>query len=131
MLLDLPGSSYWKGWERFVTEEVATRGLINPGDVSLYRIVDRVEDAATEILGFYRNYHSLRWVGDTLVIRLESRPTEAEAAALSERVRRRPPSPDPRSWTPRCRPSDAARTSRSWPAWPSASTASPTPASAS
>ena len=51
MLLDLPGSSYWKGWERFVTEEVATRGLINPGDVSLYRIVDRVEDAAAEILG--------------------------------------------------------------------------------
>ena len=29
----------------------------------LYRIVDRVEEAAAEILGFYRNYHSLRWVG--------------------------------------------------------------------
>ena len=83
VLLDLPGSSYWKGWERFVTEEVATRSLINPGDVSLYRIVDRVEDAAAEILGFYRNYHSLRWVGDTLVIRLESTPTAEEVAQLS------------------------------------------------
>ena len=72
VLLDLPGSSYWKGWERFVTEEVATRGLISADDISLYRIVDRVEDAAAEILGFYRNYHSLRWVGDTLVIRLEA-----------------------------------------------------------
>ncbi len=85
VLLDMPGSSYWKGWERFVTEEVATRNLINPEDTVLYRIVDRVEDAAAEILGFYRNYHSLRWVGDTLVVRLESRPTEAEAAALSAR----------------------------------------------
>ncbi len=45
----------------------------------------RVEDAAGEILGFYRNYHSLRWVGDTLVLRLESAPTPEEAAHLSER----------------------------------------------
>ena len=85
VLLDLPGSSYWKGWERFVTEEVATRGLISPGDASLYRIADRVEDAAAEILGFYRNYHSLRWVGDTLVSASKPRPTAEEVAELSER----------------------------------------------
>jgi hypothetical protein len=84
VLLEIPGGSYWKAWERFVTEEVASRRLISRGDTCLYRIVDRVEDAAREILGFYRNYHSLRWVGDTLVIRLESRPTDAEAAQLSE-----------------------------------------------
>src|ERR1700749_2712719 len=84
VLLDLPGSTYWTAWERFVSDEVATRHLINAEDVRLFRIVDRVEDAAAEILGFYRNYHSLRWVGDTLVIRLESRPTGAEADLLSE-----------------------------------------------
>jgi uncharacterized protein (TIGR00730 family) len=85
VLLEMPGSSYWKGWERFLSEEVVTRDLVSPGDAALYRIVERVEDAAEEILGFYRNYHSLRWVGDTLVIRLESRPTELEAADLSDR----------------------------------------------
>jgi uncharacterized protein (TIGR00730 family) len=84
VLLEIPGGGYWKAWEEFVTHEVASRNLISPDDTCLYRIVDRVEDAAREILGFYRNYHSLRWVGDTLVIRLESRPTEAEAAGLSE-----------------------------------------------
>ncbi len=84
VLLEIPGGSYWKAWERFVTEEVAARHLISAGDTCLYRIVDRVEDAAQEILGFYRNYHSLRWVGDTLVIRLESRPTGAEVVRLSE-----------------------------------------------
>jgi len=85
VLLEIPGGSYWKGWERFVSEEVVSRNLVHPGDTCLYRIVDRVEDAAAEILGFYRNYHSLRWVGNTLVIRLESKPTEAEAAELSDR----------------------------------------------
>ena len=87
VLLDLPGSSYWKGWERFVAEEVVSRRLVGTGDACLYRIVDRVEDAAREILGFYRHYHSLRWVGRTLVIRLESKPTEAEAPRQSEKFR--------------------------------------------
>ncbi|MGH9095185.1 MAG: LOG family protein, partial [Acidimicrobiales bacterium] len=84
VLLESPDGSYWKGWQRFVADEVASRGLVGAGDASLYRIVDRVEDAAAEILGFYGNYHSLRWVGDTLVIRLQGRPTDEEAAALGE-----------------------------------------------
>jgi uncharacterized protein (TIGR00730 family) len=85
VLLEIPGGSYWKGLEHFLAEEVMSRDLVSPGDTALYRIVDRVEDAAVEILGFYRNYHSLRWVGNTLVIRLESKPTDAEAAELTER----------------------------------------------
>lgn len=83
VLLELPGGSYWKGWQRFVDEEVASRRLINPVDSSLFCIADGVEEAAAEILGFYRNYHSLRWVGDTLVLRLQARPTDDEVAELS------------------------------------------------
>jgi uncharacterized protein (TIGR00730 family) len=83
VLLEVPGGSYWHGWARFVAEEVASRRLINPEDHAFYRITDRVEDAAAEILGFYRNYHSLRWVGDTLVIRLESKPSREEVGQLS------------------------------------------------
>ena len=83
VLLDAPGGSYWHGWQRFVEQEVAGRRLINPDDRTLYLVSDSVEEAAAEILGFYRNYHSLRWVGDTLVIRLQNRPTEDEVAELS------------------------------------------------
>lgn len=84
VLLELPEGSYWRGWQRFVDEEVSARGLINPVDHSLYHIADSVEEAAAEIVGFYRNYHSLRWVGDTLVVRMQARPTTGEAEALSE-----------------------------------------------
>jgi uncharacterized protein (TIGR00730 family) len=84
VLLEMPGGGYWRGLERFVKDEVASRGLISPGDDHLYRIVDSVQNAAAEILGFYRNYHSIRWVGDTLVIRLEARPTEEEVKGLSD-----------------------------------------------
>jgi uncharacterized protein (TIGR00730 family) len=85
VLLEVPGNNYWKSLERFLIDEVAARNMISPGDTYLYRIVDTVEDAAAEVLGFYRNYHSLRWVGDTLVLRLEARPTEEEVADLSDR----------------------------------------------
>ena len=84
VLLEVPGPSYWRGWENFLVSEVESRGMIDPNDTCLYRIVETIEDAAAEVLGFYRNYHSLRWVGDTLVLRLEAAPTEDEVAGLSE-----------------------------------------------
>jgi uncharacterized protein (TIGR00730 family) len=84
VLLEVPGGSYWKAWERFLVDEVSTRGLISAGDTSLFLITDDVTEAAAELLGFYRNYHSLRWVGDRLIARLQAAPTPAEVAALSE-----------------------------------------------
>ena len=65
-------------------EEVAGNGMISPEDQSLYRVTDNVEAALEEIDVFYRNYHSLRYVGDRLVLRLRSEPTRAELRRLSE-----------------------------------------------
>ncbi|HET9732888.1 MAG TPA: TIGR00730 family Rossman fold protein [Acidimicrobiales bacterium] len=82
VLLDVPDGTYWRGWERFVTEEVATRALISPEDAALYRITDNAAAAVEELLGFYRNYHSCRWVGDRLVLRLRGLPPPATLASL-------------------------------------------------
>jgi uncharacterized protein (TIGR00730 family) len=84
VLLDLPGGDFWHSWAEWVDAAVATRGLISPDDSVLYRITDDVAAASGEILDFYRNYHSLRYVGDTMVIRLRARPTPEEVAALDE-----------------------------------------------
>jgi hypothetical protein len=84
VLLEVPGGTYWHAWEHWITTEVEPRKLINPDDRFFYRITDSVEEAASEILGFYRNYHSMRFVGPTLVLRLNTRPTDLELAALSE-----------------------------------------------
>ena len=43
------------------------------------------EEATDEILGFYRNYHSTRCVGDVLVLRLQVQPSKAELADLNRR----------------------------------------------
>jgi uncharacterized protein (TIGR00730 family) len=84
VMLEVPGGTYWRAWEEWVAAEVEARNLINPNDRLFYRITDSVEGAASEILNFYRNYHSLRFVGDILVIRLQAPPKPDEVAALSE-----------------------------------------------
>jgi hypothetical protein len=84
VLLDVPQGTYWKGWKRFVEEEVASRGLVEADDLSLYKIAADVEEAARELLGFFRNYHSVRWVGDLLVVRLRKLPTRAQLSELND-----------------------------------------------
>ena len=46
-------------------------GLVSPDDPSLYTITDNLEVACHAITGFYRVYHSSRYVGNQLVIRLK------------------------------------------------------------
>jgi uncharacterized protein (TIGR00730 family) len=84
VLLEVEGGTYWHEWEEFVRQEVGRRGLISDDDCVLYRITDDADVAVSEITGFYRNYHSRRFVGDTLVLRLRAEPTDAEVAALAE-----------------------------------------------
>ncbi len=84
VLLEMPGGSYWHGLERFLHDEVQGAGMVGPADSSLYLITDSVEEAIGEIECFYRNYHSVRFVGDRLVVRLQAEPTDEELAQLND-----------------------------------------------
>ena len=83
VLLEVPGGTYWRAWERFIREEVLARGLISEEDLALYRITDDTDVARDELLGFFRNYHSIRFVGQRLVIRLRAAPTDDEVETLN------------------------------------------------
>jgi uncharacterized protein (TIGR00730 family) len=83
VLLDVPGGTYWQTWDRFVRDEFAGRGLIDVDDHNLYLITDDVGAACDEIQGFYRNFHSVRYVGATLVIRLQRAPSPEALERLS------------------------------------------------
>jgi hypothetical protein len=85
VLVETPGGSYWHGWRRFLTEEAIRPGWISPEDVELFRVANTEDEAVQQVLGFYRNYHSSRWVGDLLVLRLQVAPSRAELADLNRR----------------------------------------------
>ncbi len=70
VLLDRPRGTYWKTWQRYVEEHILRRGMISRDDLALYKVTDNVDTAVEEITSFYRVYHSSRYVGPRLVIRL-------------------------------------------------------------
>lgn len=82
VLLDEPGGTFWPSFAQFLRDEPAKRGLIDDDDLDLFLCTDDVQVAADDVLGFYRNYRSLRWVGDQLVIRMERGPNDEQLAAL-------------------------------------------------
>ena len=77
VLVEEPGGDYWAAWRKSVEENLLGRNLISPEDLSLFRIVETVGDAVEEMQRFYRVYHSSRYVGNRLVIRLR-RPLAPE-----------------------------------------------------
>jgi len=85
VLLDVPGGTYWDGWSRFLAEEVEPRGLVAPDDRAFFTITDDVAAASAELLAFYRNYRSCRWVGDLLVLRMAIHPDRSQLADLNRR----------------------------------------------
>ncbi|MCS7470266.1 LOG family protein [Stieleria sp. ICT_E10.1] len=85
VLLDHPQGSYWSDLGKFIDKQLLGGGMISPDDVALYRITNDVDAAIDEILGFYRRYHSMRYVRDRLVFRLkESLPDEKMEKIQSE-----------------------------------------------
>lgn len=84
VLLDVPGGTYWARWADFVAQELVGAGLVEPEDHELYLITDNVARAVDEVQQFWRSYHSIRWVGDRLVVRLRHSPTDAELAELND-----------------------------------------------
>lgn len=84
VLIDKPGGTYWLEWDAYIQKNLAHRQLINPEDRKLYTITDDLETACAAISDFYRVYHSSRYVGDLLVIRLNQALSDAEVATLNE-----------------------------------------------
>jgi hypothetical protein len=58
------------------------RRLISPEDLGLFRITSSVEEAIQEIRLFYRRFHSTRYVGRQLAMRLQSPISAEQVAAL-------------------------------------------------
>ncbi len=87
VLLDVPNGTYWSGWTRFVDEELVGAGLVSEHDHDLYLVTDDVAAAVSEIETFWHSYHSIRWVGDRLVLRLRYAPTAEEITQLDRDFR--------------------------------------------
>jgi hypothetical protein len=84
VLIDRPGGTYWKTWDKHVREHLLRDQLISPDDLNLYQITDDTDQAVKIITRFYRNFHSTRFVKDLFVIRLKHAPSKSALEAMNE-----------------------------------------------
>ncbi len=83
VFVDVPGGSYWREWEEWVRTHLAARGLVSEHDLGLFRVTDDAAAAVHEVLDFYSNYHSSRYVGERLTLRLRRAPDPEQLEALN------------------------------------------------
>ena len=110
VLLDLPDGTYWDTWLDFVRRELAGPGYVDAADLELLVSVHSPEEALAEVQRFYRVFHSSRWVGDRLLLRLR-RPLSEEERQTVRAVCGHHPGGRP-GYRARCRRRIA--TTRSW-----------------
>jgi len=85
VFLDTPSDPYWEHIDELIQEQLVTRGLVSAADRGLYLVTDSCEVACDEIDRFYRNFDSIRYVGDQLVIRLRTPVTDEQLVQVNER----------------------------------------------
>jgi uncharacterized protein (TIGR00730 family) len=84
VLIDRPGGTFWKTWDKQVREHLLRDELISPEDLCLYQITDDTDQAVKIITRFYRNFHSTRFVKDLFVVRLKHAPSDSALEAMNE-----------------------------------------------
>jgi predicted Rossmann-fold nucleotide-binding protein len=82
VLLDLPGDHFWRTMDEFIQAQLLPRGLISASDLSLYRVCETTGDAVKEIIDFYKVFHSVRFVGKYLIIRMNHQISGSDLEAL-------------------------------------------------
>ncbi len=84
VLIEAPGTGYWERWLDFVADGPLKHGMILPEDLGLLLYTNSLDEAAQEVLTFYANYHSQRFVRGHLVLRLQQAPTAGQLEEINQ-----------------------------------------------
>ncbi len=83
VLLEADGAGYWGPVIDFMRSRLVSNSLISEHDLDLFFHTTDPLAACDEIFGFYTNYHSQRYTGGKLILRLRKAPTDAELTKLN------------------------------------------------
>jgi uncharacterized protein (TIGR00730 family) len=72
LLVEEPEGTFWTKWTEFIEGTLLLQGYISKSDLVLFERIDSIDDVVGRINRFYSRYHSSRYIGDFLVIRLRS-----------------------------------------------------------
>ena len=81
VFLETKNYGYWSEVVKFLEKVMLKKGLISEADKHLYKVCHSAEEALDYFDLFYKNYHSMRYVGDSVSIRIK---TQLSAAAIEK-----------------------------------------------
>jgi uncharacterized protein (TIGR00730 family) len=84
VLIDQPNGIFWKSFTEYVSQHLMGDKLISPEDFHLFKLTSDLNEARDYVLNFYKNFHSYRFVGPYLVIRLQHRISDEKIAQLKK-----------------------------------------------
>ncbi len=82
--LDAPGSTYWKDFFVFLRGQLLKQGMIREEDLDLMFSTHDPLEAAAHVIDFYKMYHSMRYIRDLLVVRIEKPLSEKQLDLLNQ-----------------------------------------------
>ena len=82
--LDAPSSTYWKDFFHFLRQQLLRQEMIHEEDLDLMYVTHDPVDAATYVADFYKMYHSMRYIHDLLVLRIEKPLSEKQLDQLNQ-----------------------------------------------
>lgn len=82
--VDVPQGNYWDTWFKFIRNFLLRKGMIDKDDPELITLVKDPAKACQIILNFYNVYHSLRYVKQWTVLRLNKEVTEDHLKRLNK-----------------------------------------------
>jgi hypothetical protein len=78
VFVESPREPFWEPLLRFFHEQLIRQGMVSSSEQAIYTVAHSAKEAADIIWHFYSVYHSLRYVGDWLVLRIRRRlPAQA------------------------------------------------------
>ena len=83
VLLEAPDDDYWGPFLQSWMRRLVNDKLISPDDFQLLFHTDSIAQAVEHIADFYGNYHSFRYVGDMVLLRLLNPLSEAALDRLN------------------------------------------------
>jgi uncharacterized protein (TIGR00730 family) len=84
IMVDASRGNFWKTFEKYMREHLLGDGLISEEDFTLFKVTDDLEFARREVVNFYYNFHSYRYVGDVMLIRIHRQIPGGALVRLNE-----------------------------------------------
>lgn len=85
LLMTYTESTYWETWENYIKTQLLANHYISEEDLSLFKICHDPDEAIQWIYNYYSVYHSIRYLNDFTVMRLNKALSKSTLKIINDK----------------------------------------------